>query len=273
MIIDIREETYTGLMKIVMMEPERQVLVVNRDHTTAEVFERDLRAAKGGVFDFDGTVHAASQWIAMRECMTPECREQDAEGARLYFSQENRKDHDDIDLIFGSIRRLIKSELKLDQMLDHVRLDVPRAGAPELVRSFRGRSMIVSFGIQDYIEAWLSFFDIPASVAALKLRWRNELLRGFDARSVVIDGNKGIMYDAFLAEHQLNSQEVLVMGDALTDIQMMRRESIGVLVVPKFDPQSERQVHRMEHLESLWDRVSAVLLCDSLEPIVTLRSS
>lgn len=263
------------LARLSELEEGQHTLIVNEEHTTEKEFRTRLREAKGGVFDFDGTLHPGNQWQGKRGCMLPDLAQKDLEGAKKYLdiTVENRTDYDDLDFVFRSIDHLIRSGYTRDMADACAAKLFPREGALELVSSFDGRSKIVSFG-SSFIEHWCKHWGMNASVGALRLLWDDDgRLIGYDHRTVVSDGNKGFMYDAFRAKHRLAHEEVLVLGDSLTDIKMMRPEGLGILVLPKVDPDKMRASWREGTLERLWPQVTAVLASDSLEPLMHIRRS
>lgn len=254
------------------LDPHDQTLIINAERGDFDRFAVQVREARGLVTDFDGTVNNGNQWLAMRECMRSDLAEEDAARAQWYMKTDSRTDREDIDFIFGSVHRLVESGLKSRTLVQYAHATDPRPCAVDLMKSFHGKAVVVSFGLADFIRAWLDRFGIGADIAALDLRWVGEHLIGFHARTVVTDGNKGFMYDAFLAEHELRPDQVLAIGDAPTDIRMMRPEGLGVLVIPKVDPQPGRMESRMRGLADIWPCVSAVLVSNSLEPLAALRS-
>ena len=88
------------------------------------------------------------------------------------------------------------------------------------------------------------------------------------------NGNKCYLRDLFCARRQINPSNLLVLGDAPTDVLMMDPQNVGVLIIPKVDPDPGRMRYRLAGLKALWPRVSAVILTGqsgSLDPLIELR--
>lgn len=253
------------------------VLVVNTEHCCAEEFIARMKQAKGLVADFDGTLHAGSQWKYVRGLLPPELAEEDLQEANRYFAknEETHSDFEDIQFILGSVQRMVEGQMVRKHLCDGAGSMNPRHGACELIDSFGNASMIVSFGMWDFIHSWgRQWLHRDVSVSALRLRFSGgnpDFVSGCDPLTVVSDGNKGYIYDAFRAVHGLADEEVLVLGDAPTDINMMRPGGLGVLILPHADPQIGRKGSRWEALPRLWPRVAACLLSDSLEGLAHMR--
>ena len=253
------------------------VLVVNTAHCSAEEFTTRVKQAKGLVADFDGTLHAGSQWKYVRGILPPELAEEDLQAAMRYFdkNEETHSDFEDIQFILGSVQRMVAGCITHKHLSNGAGSMTPRHGACELIDSFGNASTIVSFGMWDFIRSWgHQWLHRDVSVSALRLRFSGgnpDFVSGCDPLTVVSDGNKGYIYFTFRAVHGLADEEVLVLGDAPTDIKMMRPGGLGVLILPHADPQIGRQGSRWEALPRLWPRVAACLLSDSLEGLAHMR--
>ncbi len=270
---------------------EEPALIANVSNRNAEQLLDDLRAADVLVSDFDGTVHPGNQWGDMRQCMLPAHRDADTEEAARYFAGD-RTDFGDLCFIYDSANRLIDSKLTWDVLGEHAKACEPRPGAVDLIRSFAPeRVAFVSYGIREYIQCWMRehlairIFQRgkKPSVFALQLEWRQEFQGfvrgikyheciGYLAETVVTEANKGFAGESFRALHRAPPERVLVLGDAPTDAKMMDPTNVGILIIPKVDPQPGRMASRLRALHDLWPRVSAVLVSDSLQPLADLRS-
>ena len=247
------------------------LLIVNEAYGTSQDVRQAIARAKGLVTDFDGTLHPGNQWLHFRQVLLPELADQNQSRLEQYLARGEKTDANDIAFIFSSCHSLKHSGLMREALKRCAQNAPPREGA--LMRSFDGRVQVVSFGIHDYIVEWLSHHDVRAQVAALRFLWEGSNLAGFDPHTVVTDGNKGFMVQLFNAMHDLSQEEVIVLGDAPTDIQMMQPENISMLLIPSKDPQDGRQAFRMSALGDLWPRVRAILASDSLQPLVEMRQA
>jgi len=272
------------LVAFEQVESGDQVIIVNAAHCSVEEFRSAMRAARGLIGDFDGTFHIGNQWADVREMISPVFLAEAERELRAYLEGDTvRTDRDDIRFLLNSVGRLVGSGIHTEDFLTAARGRNPREGTAELINSFGDplkfgdHVCVVSFGLYDYIDFW--FHTLAGSrrslvtVMALRLKWAGDgLLDGCDVGTVVTDGNKGYMADVFRAQHKLEPDETVVVGDAPTDFQMMHPDNIGVLVVPHFDPEKDREKYRNNGLPKLWPRVSAVLVSDSLMPLARLRS-
>ena len=258
---------------------EHPAIVVNTANRSAPCFFDALRSARGLVADFDGTLHPGNQWAHLRACMTPEHRADDeADLARYFDPKRIRTTDDDLAFIFASARRLRESGLLKFTLATGTRDLPPRPGARALIVSFEGRTAVVSYGVWDWISRWTREHGVPVGdIFALRLEWNPLPLAsdciGMIPGTVITEGNKGYARDVFRAHHKLGHEQVLVIGDAPTDLQMMDPTNVGVLILPKLDPDPGRMKFRLAGLRELWPRVSAILIADTLEPLVELRCS
>ncbi len=279
----VEVESYDTLMRILpTLDPHHPTLIVNVARGGYEVFRRHIRAALALVSDFDGTLIAGSQWRDVGTLMRPELREADIEDAKRYFAGRERSDLSDIAFIFRSIERMRESGIVEGALELLARKQMPREGAGELFGSF-DRAAIISYGMSDYIRMWRSGHGIGAvgtcDIFALELSWDRRMLAnyplaGCKKATVISDGNKGYAMDIFLAKHGLHPRDALVMGDAPTDLKMMMHaESCGVLMMPKIDPELARKLQREKVLKEMLPKVSAILVSDTLTPLVELRTT
>ncbi len=260
-------------------------LLINGQHNSYELFLTRFVGAIGVCADFDGTLHPGNQWAAMRTLMTPERIEAEKVDLAAYLSRDDHDDLADTAFILRSIGRL-QGAYRRD-LLHLAEGLIPREGVEELLMSFDSRNVaIVSFGVQDLINFWVKRHLRredweSAAVFALRLKWFEQgeghwhgRVAGCDPATVVSNGNKGYVRDVFCATRKFVPWELLVLGDAPTDVLMMHPDNVGVLIVPKVDPDPGRMAYRMRGLEKLWPRVSAVFVTDqtgSLKPLARLR--
>ncbi len=265
------------------VRPSDHVIVVNLAHGTRDKFCADVAEADALVADYDASLHPGNHWNSMRALMTPDLRAADEADLAAYLDGgADRTDHDDIGFIFRSVERLEESVLTTDKLARAAAGYEPREGTVPFLMSFERQGeclsnvCVMSFGIRDFIHLWLErvmpYLRHGMSVMALRLKWTGSCLVGYEPHTVVSDGNKGFLADAFCASRGLAPGRTIILGDAPTDLEMLRPENIGILLVPKVDDEPARRAFRMRGLERLWPRVSAVLVSDSLTPLAELRS-
>lgn len=258
------------------------ILVNDRHNSTGEFVDR-FGQTIGLNADFDGTVHPSNQWRAVRELMTPKSIADEAKDLQGYLSRKRHDNAEDISFILRSVERM--RGITAPNIRNLVRSLPPRPSAMELISGFDPQNVaITSFGTQDLIREWLIFHrakkDLSmVAIFALRLAWkqspRGYVIDGCFPETVVTDGNKGYVRDIFCARRQIKPSQLLVLGDAPTDVLMMDLENVGVLIIPKIDPDPGRMSYRLAGLQKLWPRVSAVLLTGedgSLMPLVQLRA-
>jgi phosphoserine phosphatase len=254
--------------------------LVNAAHNSDEQFVARVAAARGLCADFDGTLHPGNQWAVLRTLMTPEHQAGEQADLAAYLSRDEHDDRKDAEFFLRAVGRL--HGVSRGQLEDLVERIVPRGGAVELLQGFDQRDMaVISFGLHDLINRWLmDHSSSEHSVLALRLKWSENpgspwgMVVSCDPVTMVSNGNKGYARDVFCASRGLNPSELMVLGDAPTDVLMMHPDNVGVLIVTKIDPEPDRVAYRMRGLRKLWSRVSAVLVTDStgsLEPLVKLR--
>lgn len=240
-----------------------------------------VRATFGLVADNDGTVVAGSQWMDLRALMHDGHREDDEADAAAYFRGE-RSDEGDAAFLLRSVDRLVASGLTRGQVRGKARNQAPRRGTRELFASYGGgrSAAIVSYGLEGYIAEWASVHSVPVvEIFAAKLRWSGhedaDTLAGCDRATVVTEANKGKAREAFSHRLHLDGHEVMVVEDTPRMLARMKHpHNVGVLVVPRRDPQSHRIPDRLRQLAdpALFHAIDLVLVSDSLEPLVSLRS-
>lgn len=269
--------TVEELRRHVETAAEGPLIVINWNRLEDGVDDLSFRlgAAKVLIADFDGTLHPGSQWMQMRTLMNPGGAAADQAAAERYYglSSAERTAYDNNAFIFGSIRFLQEAGVSYGEMREAMRVLHPREGALDLLRMFNDRSMVVSFGIRDAIEQWLRYYSVHSRVSSLQMKWgAHNVLEGYEPGTVVTDDNKGFVATAAMAHFGVEPRDCLVIGDSVTDIGMMIDGTLGVLVIPGTDPQKIRRKARAEELPDLWPRVSAVLVSDSLQPLLDQES-
>lgn len=266
-------DSFEGLMAVLARHrpDDPPLVIVNGQHNTAARFLARLRAARGLCTDFDGTLHPGNQWAGLRSLQTPENVAIEARELQAYLSRDDHDDREDVRFILRSIVRLRGiSNSGIHSLMPRL---PPRPGAVELLCGFEPRNVaVVSFGVADLIRQWLIYYRArrdwsQVTILAVQLAWKRSpegyVIDGCLPATVVSNGNKGFVRDVFCADREIDPGELLALGDAPTDVLMMHPENVGVLIVPKVDPEPERLAYRMRGLQRLWSRVSAVYVTDT----------
>jgi phosphoserine phosphatase len=261
----------------------RSALIVNARRGDAAWFARAMREAEAGLFDFDGTLHAGSQWEDVRALLGTDDARADRAEADLYFRRADGEPSSEriTRFHFNSVRRMARSGIRRGALELRAAASPPRSGAVALVGSFgsgvsggsHGRSAVVSFGLYDYIAAWCAANGLGGVlVAATRLLFdEHATVRGADPLTFVGTHTKGHAAHAIAESFDVPMDRVLVLGDSPTDMHMMSEGNIAVLVLPHVDADPERIAFRLRGLAEMWPRVAAVLVSDSLDPLVALR--
>ncbi len=240
-----------------------------------------IRRTRALVADNDGTIIHGSQWMDLRERMSLEQRDGDAEDAAAYYRGE-RTDAGDVAFLESSVRRLVASGLTRAHVHVDARKQFPRSGVGDLFRSYGqgAHTAIVSFGLHGYIDAWALAHDIPVGeIHAARLRWsgpgEHDALAGIeDPESIVVEATKGRARERFSERVKMDGRDVLIVEDTPRMLARMRHpDNVCVLIVPRHDPQEKRRVERMRQMEddAFFSIVDVILVADSLEPLAQLR--
>lgn len=254
-------------------KPEDHRLYANARNRTPKRLAEAIKNAKALVADFDGTLTPGGQWIAMKAWLNDELRQLDKVQTDYYFANLHREDYEDLKFLFDSIHRF--KGMPLTTFNAFARNLAMREGAKPLFESFEpSNTCIISFGIKNFIEEWLAHHKISNDVTVFALQVLfSETLKGYRPETAVSDGNKGYMRDTFVAERGLIHSELLVIGDAPTDLKMMHAGNVGILIIPKIDPDPQRMTNRLRGLDLLWPQLSGVLISDTLTPLAELRTT
>ncbi len=261
------------LIALGQTSPSEHTLFVNATHATPESLLAGIRGATALAADFDGTLTPGGQWLVLKTWLSAADRVLDAEATTAYFAQTKRPNVENLVYLFESIERFYG--IQLGGFNNFARSLPPREGAVDFIRSFEPDKVgVISFGLANFIRTWLKY-HVPgnrAHVFALELLFKEGLI-GYKPETAVTDSNKGHMRDVFVAHTKTPQNRVLVIGDAPTDLAMMHPENVGILLIPKIDPDPQRMKHRLNGLEALWPLVQGVLVSDSLAPLASLRTT
>ncbi len=273
----VATDTVDGMFE--HMDVRRDVasyLVLNRAHGGPEAFARRVRDAEVLLADFDGTLHPGSQWADLKAYMPPELAAEDRAQAEAFFRRERPTLRDELALLFDAVRRMRAAGMTQQTIRKAAySASIPRRGTRELFSSFVRNPLIVSFGIKPYIAEWCRANGLSCDVAALSFQFfgppGKEEIADVDWHTAVVGSNKGFVADAYCTHLRVDPSRALALGDSPVDLSMMRPGNIGVLVVPRKDEDRVRDRYRRDGLARMWPSISAVLVSDSLEPLVELR--
>lgn len=246
---------------------------------------------RAGAFDFCGTLTTGSQWRTLDSLMPSHYWERGLEKYRWYQeNRHNRQPHttslEDPDWFLGSINPenldaidasfvvmpIMHAEAAgvLMRDIQEAGRHLPiRPGAKELLCLTNPR-VVISFGLETMILPWLQQYDIKSAVAATRVE-EDELGRvcGFNV-NLVLPSTKRLAADRFRALSGLQEEELLILGDTIFDADMMQPRSFNVLIVPPGETDQKLNDFRNGNLAYMWDRLTMILISDSLMPLVEL---
>lgn len=258
-----------------------------------ELAERAKRV-KDGLFDFDGTLHAGNVWHELHKLLPPHLQAED-DRLRAYFfggaltrptgrvnllSPNWFFDHADPrnkDTMQGAYLALaiswyIQSGVTRGDFHAIVDRLGERPGARELMMLMRHRC-ICTYGLEPAPDHWLRRRGIVGHPIGTRLYFSGSgpdaTITGFHPK-VVTASTKQLVAQTYMEGGDTRPEELLVTGDTIVDISMMLPETFNVLVVPKTERDARVRQFRSAHLETLWEKITVINLCDSLMPLVSL---
>lgn len=275
-------EELAALLPGVLEEEGCHTLLYNGDRWRSDrQVAAAVRATFGLVADNDGTVIRGSQWTDLRRRIHDRFRPDDESDTDAYFGGR-RSDAGDIALLVRLVERLAASGLTRAHVREDAVRQIPRTGTRALFESYDhgNATAIVSYGTEAYIAEWSAAHGVPVrEIHAARLTWdaRDDVhvLIGCERDTIVVAANKGKAREAFSHRLHLDGHEVLVLEDTPHMLARMRHpNNVGVLLVPRHDPQPLRVADRLRELADprLFGAIDLVLVSDSLEPLVSLRS-
>ncbi|MFA6131229.1 MAG: hypothetical protein WC730_03140 [Patescibacteria group bacterium] len=268
------------MSKYKALRPGEDCLFVNRRfNESVEQFCDDVAKCRFVAADFDSTLTAnENQWAVIQrmiEKRDPAAVQEIKHNSARYWSGEGRTPLDlarlllvPVQHMFGwprSVIRTIANELSR------------RAGAIEVLRSFdRENVAVISFGVYDTIFEWLKMHASPEEAAAwrifaMRLAYETngtDVIAGYDLLTAVTE-DKHYRLGTFLVDRHGNYQETLVLGDSISDAQMMVACKGVIIISPSGDP--TRHAGRLQALPEFVKRASAILVSDSFEAIAQMR--
>ena len=219
-----------------------------------EVLQR-LRLVKHGALDFDGTVSPGSQWESVQRDLPEDVLAQEHKDRDWYFAQvdtgqTNGMTMDHPDWFHGtllkdnraaaegawsarSIGRYVQCGFTEEDFITAGKRVEIRDGIPELFDLLDQR-VVISFGLQNVIEACLEHHGHPSPVAATRLLFDAEgRLTGFHP-NVVVSSTKAAAVSRFLQLTGASEEEILATGDSVVDVTMMRDNSFNIWIVSNY---------------------------------------
>lgn len=244
-----------------------------------------------GVFDFDGTLTPGSQWRVMGTLLPEDLRHADMESSRWYHSHIHGQGVNGVTLenpdwwinhletgnqlavegawVAATVGMFTKAGITHTQIEEAVRTLSPRQGVAQLMSLMRHKA-VVSFGIEQFIQAWLRHIDLTVPVAASRLIFDKEGRVVNLHINIVGAGSKEFAAARFRQLTETTEDGLIVVGDSVVDVHMMSADSFNVLIVPPSELDRKMKDFRDNNLGAMWDRITMILADDSFEPLVTL---
>lgn len=86
--------------------------------------------------------------------------------------------------------------------------------------------------------------------------------------NVVVSATKKTALLRFMRLAEVQEHELLVMGDSINDFDMMLEKSLNILLIPPAEIDERLIAFRRGYLKHMWPRLSAILVSNSLFPLV-----
>ncbi len=144
-----------------------------------------------------------------------------------------------------------------------------RDGARELFEVVENR-IVVSFGIEELIEACLDTNGLTAMVVANRLFYDEEGRIRSHHPYVVVNATKKLIARRLLERTNTPPEHVLCIGDSIGDIEMAPPFGLNVLLLPRDGVVGQIGKWRDGQLPQLWEKVRAVVVSDSLRPVLEI---
>lgn len=241
--------------------------------------------------DFDGTITAGSQWVEIQNFLPRNLLTEEHEDRDWYYDQTSDYNTEITDLsdpdwlhghlMFGNqtavegawVARSFARYIQANLTDVHVRMAgqavVMRQGATELFELMHQR-VVITFGVEQIIQAFLEKNKLHASVAATRLTFdKSGFINGYN-RNVIVSATKASAAKRF---HELVGDPppfFLSIGDSIVDIKMMPENGFNVLIMPPGEANKKLAAFRRNHLAAMFDKLTMILVSDSLLPLVDL---
>ena len=244
--------------------------------------------------DYDGSLVPESQWKGLGMFLSPERKAAETRDREWYWQQTHggnlkATSMTDRDWLHGDL--VVKNQLATEgawaantisrlgvdrvtrQQVEQVgRSLTPRAGAIDLLGLFEQR-VIISFGVEQVIEAWLAAYaaDLQTAVAATRLTFDDtDVINGCHMQ-IVVSATKEHAANRFRRIANIHEDRLLVLGDSTVDVHMMRPDGgVNVLIVPPTEGDKKLKDFRDNNLQSMWGNLTLILVSDDLTPLVNL---
>jgi len=252
------------------------------------------RAARitAGAFDFDGTLTTGSQWRAIDDLMPEVLRELGSQNRDWYWSHLHKignlpasvldPDWFHSDLHEGNQKvaegAWIAETISLYRQAGLTRRDIEdvwlalpqREGACDLLELVDPR-VVISFGVEQVILSWLQNLQVvDTAVAASRLKFNEEGVVSGCHINLVVSETKQFAADRFRQITGVAEDQLLVVGDSVVDVHMMHPRGFNILIVPRAEADKKLAGFRTNGIGVMWDRLTAILVSDSLQPLVEL---
>lgn len=268
----------------------KEKIIVNGRGGVRDLIER-AEFLKGGMFDFDGTLHKDNTWTVLGQRLAPGSQARDAAIRDWYWEQLHgqcdhrttlfdphwfigRMDPRNQAVVDGAwIANYIQWCLQAGITRSDIRAVASklceREGASELLLMMKQR-VVITFGIEQVVQDWLLERKIIAAVAGTRLTFDKEGLLTGHHPNIVAAPTKKLAADRFREITGLKEEEILVVGDSIVDVHMMHPEGFNVLLIPPSESEKKLRDSRENNLASMWNNLSMILVSDRLMPLVDL---
>lgn len=244
----------------------------------------------GGLFDFDGTLHPSSQWRVIMNRLPRDLIEHDERIRSWYWNQLHGKpafvDLDHPDWFHGimeignqavvdgawaasSIHMLMQGDVRRQAFQEVAQELGARKGAIELLELLARRA-VVSYGLETIISDWLVHHQVTSAIAATRLHFNADGRLTDYHPNIVASPTKEHAANRFRAVTGIHERNLLVVGDSVVDIHMMHEGGFNVLILPPTEADRKLRDFRENNLSGMWARLTAILVSDSLQPLVDL---
>jgi|GEM_PF-6096430 len=253
------------------------LLILNSERANERYFSVRLQRTRAAGFDFDGALIEGAHLRLLREVMEERARAADQKEADKYYTLIGQTE-EWITVAVARIAEHLRGRLTRGHIAERLDRLPPRSGAVDLLRHYCNRSgvMVGSLGVKSYIAPWCAHYLSPSDrsveVAALDLTWDEQgFCNGFDPASIVTDRNKGEWFHEFCLRRGIAQKDSLVLGDSpRTDASLLRAGGVRVLLWPVTGVSESAETDRLRTISDLWPDLDAVLIGDSLKPLVEI---
>lgn len=253
-----------------------------------------LRCIKHLAIDFDKCMSTENQWQRVRAPLSQEIRDRLDEDMYWYYDQFandppppptslddpnwliEHSFHENRAAIEGAwieraVRHYVREKMTKDHFLETGKRMRLRKGAVALFE-LTDQHAVISMGIKQVIQACLDANHLSAAVAGTHLRFEKHGRLIGCHRNVAISSTKTVAIELFQKIIGADADEILAMGDSVTDGHMMPENGFNVFFIPTDDLQGNKLEFRLKRLHTIWHKLQLVLVADSFMPLVNLIS-